>query len=61
MWHELLIAFGLLLVLEGIMPFLNPEGLRRALQVVAQMDDKALRFVGLTSMLIGTGILYLVN
>lgn len=61
MWHELLVAIALLLVIEGVMPFLNPEGVRRALLVVSQMNDQTLRFVGLTSMLLGVILLYLVK
>ncbi|MCC7411253.1 MAG: DUF2065 domain-containing protein [Gammaproteobacteria bacterium] len=61
MVHELLIALGLVLVMEGIAPFLNPQALRRVLIVAAQLDDATLRFIGITSMLAGVGLLYLVN
>ncbi len=61
MWIELLTAFALVLVLEGIMPFINPAGLRRMIVMVAQMDDVTLRVVGLTSMLSGVLLLYLVH
>jgi len=61
MWHELWIATALLLVLEGILPFLNPDGVRRAMIMVSKMDDKQLRFTGLTSMLAGVLLLYLVK
>lgn len=61
MWHDFLAAFGLLLVVEGILPFLNPPGLRRALLAAAELDDATLRFIGITSMLAGLVILYLVN
>lgn len=61
MWHDLISAVALLLVLEGILPFLNPASMRKALEIVAKMDDKQLRFSGLTSMLVGVFILYLVN
>ena len=61
MVHELLIALGLVLVMEGIAPFLNPQALRRVLIVAAQLDDATLRFIGITSMLACVGLLYLVN
>ena len=61
MWNEFLIAFALVLVLEGIMPFLNPEGLRKVFLMAAQMDNATLRFVGLSSMLIGLVLLYMVH
>jgi uncharacterized protein len=61
MWHDLLIALALLFVIEGIWPFLNPDALRRTLLVVAQQDSQSLRTAGLVSMVVGVGLLYLVN
>lgn len=61
MWQELLTAFALLLVLEGIMPFVNPEGLKRMLSMVAQMGNRLLRLAGISSMLLGVIILYIIR
>lgn len=61
MWHDILVALALMLVIEGILPFLNPNGIRKALILMAQMDDRQLRFGGLTSMIIGVVLLYLIN
>jgi uncharacterized protein YjeT (DUF2065 family) len=61
MWHDLLAAIALVLVIEGVMPFLNPEGMRRALSLLSQMSDNTLRFTGLTSMLLGVLLLYLIK
>ena len=61
MWNELLAAFALVMVLEGIMPFLNPAGLRRTLLNMAEMDDTTLRVAGLVSMLVGVLLLHLVH
>jgi len=61
MWHSLLAAFALLLIIEGILPFINPEGMRKAMLLISQMSDHQLRFAGLTSMLIGLVLLYLFN
>jgi uncharacterized protein YjeT (DUF2065 family) len=58
--HELLIALGLVLVLEGILPFLNPQRCRKALILLAQLDDVTLRFGGLTSMVLGVILLWIV-
>ena len=58
MWHDLLTAVALVLVLEGIMPFISPDALRKALIVAAGLNDATLRFVGLTSMLLGLLLLY---
>ncbi|MCL5668718.1 MAG: DUF2065 domain-containing protein [Gammaproteobacteria bacterium] len=61
MWETLLSALALLLVIEGIAPFLNPAGVRRLLLMINQMDDMSLRVTGLVSMLLGLGLLYLVH
>jgi uncharacterized protein len=61
MVRELLVAVALLLILEGIMPFLNPEGLRRTLAMISQLSDNTLRFIGLSAMLLGSLLLYVVN
>ena len=61
MWIDLLTAFSLVLVIEGIMPFINPSGMRKMIIMVAQMDDATLRFAGLTSMIVGLVLLYLVR
>ncbi len=58
MWNELLAAFGLMLVLEGILPFLSPRALRQTLLRMAGLEDRALRLVGLASMLLGLLALY---
>lgn len=59
MWHELLIGLALMLVIEGMLPFLSPATLREALISMANMDDRALRISGLVSMAAGVILLYL--
>ena len=49
----LILGLGLVLVIEGILPFLAPRGWREAMLKIAQMDDRRIRFYGLTSMGIG--------
>ena len=49
----LLTAFALVLVIEGILPFLVPGLWREAFRRLIGMSDGQLRFVGLTSMLAG--------
>jgi hypothetical protein len=61
MWNDLWVALALLFVSEGIWPFLNPAGMRRALLTLVEQDDRALRLAGLISMLSGLGLLYLVH
>ena len=61
MWHDLLVAFALVLVIEGIVPFLNPQAMRRAMLALARMNDGTLRFAGLTVMVVGCLLLYAVR
>ncbi len=61
MWHDLWVALCLVLVIEGILPFISPRSWREAAQLMAQFDDRSLRLAGLFSMLVGILILYLVN
>ncbi len=60
-WQEMAVAVALLLVLEGILPFLNPPAVRRVLLALSNLSDQQLRFAGLTSMLIGLILLYIIN
>jgi uncharacterized protein YjeT (DUF2065 family) len=61
MWHDLLVALALLFVIEGIWPFLNPDGLRQAMFSIAELDNRTLRIMGLVSMILGVGLLYWIN
>ncbi|HET6655550.1 MAG TPA: DUF2065 domain-containing protein [Gammaproteobacteria bacterium] len=61
MWKELLIAVALVLVIEGVMPFLNPAGLRRTLALLTAIDDRYIRAAGLGSMLAGVVLLYVIH
>jgi uncharacterized protein YjeT (DUF2065 family) len=60
-WNDLLAALALVLVIEGIVPFLNPQSLRKMLVTVAQLDDRTLRITGLISMICGVVMLYIVR
>ncbi len=61
MWQDLLAALALVLVIEGVLPFLNPAGFRRMLMMVSQVDDSTLRFAGLSAMIVGCLLLYVVR
>ena len=54
-------AFSLLMVMEGIWPFVSPSGMRRALLMIANQDDRSLRLMGLASMVAGVLMLYLIR
>lgn len=57
MTSSILLAFALMLVLEGIMPFIAPAAWRETFRRLIQFTDGQIRFVGLTSMLIGLALL----
>lgn len=61
MWQELWAALALVLVIEGILPFLSPSGLRKAYGQIIRMDDRTLRLYGLISMIAGVVLLSLVR
>jgi uncharacterized protein YjeT (DUF2065 family) len=61
MWQDLLAALALMLVVEGILPFASPSRFRSLVETVGEMDDRALRYAGLLTMLAGLGLLYVVR
>jgi uncharacterized protein len=48
-----LLALALMLILEGVLPFLAPNLWRDTFRRITQMTDGQIRFVGLSSMLVG--------
>ncbi|MGB0450155.1 MAG: DUF2065 domain-containing protein [Porticoccaceae bacterium] len=54
-------AICLMLVLEGIIPFLSPARWRNMVQLLATVDDRTMRAVGFFSMLAGAGLLFLLR
>ena len=60
-WGDLLSALALVMVIEGIVPFVSPQSMRRMLESVSRIDDRVLRFTGLVSMISGVILLYVVR
>ncbi len=58
---DLFSALALFLVLEGILPFLNPQGMKRTLARLLEIGDRELRIAGLGSMLVGLALLFLIR
>ena len=56
-----LMALALMLIIEGVLPFLAPSLWRDTFRRITQMSDGQIRFFGLTSMLIGVLLLFLVR
>lgn len=61
MWREIGIAFSLMLIIEGIIPFLYPGRWRKLVATLADIENSALRLMGLGSMIAGVVLLYLIN
>ncbi|HTT07896.1 MAG TPA: DUF2065 domain-containing protein [Gammaproteobacteria bacterium] len=57
-WQEFFIALGLMLVLEGIGPFVYPTAMRRVYFTAAHLREPVLRTLGLLSMLFGLILMY---
>lgn len=54
MWYDLGVAVCLVLVIEGVIPFLYPRRWKELVAMLATIDDRSMRLMGLGSMLIGT-------
>ena len=58
MGTTLLMAFALMLVVEGLLPFLAPKIWRETFRRIMVLSDGQIRFFGLTSMIAGLVLLY---
>lgn len=52
-------ACALMLVVEGLLPFFNPKAWRQLFERATRLSDGQIRFMGLSSMLIGLLLLLL--
>ena len=59
--QDLFAALALVLVLEGILPFLMPDRYRSAIRSLTDLDDSMLRKIGLGSMIAGLILLLIVR
>ena len=57
-WDIALSACALMLIAEGLLPFLSPSSWRRVFEKAMQMSDGQIRFLGLISMLAGLAMLF---
>jgi uncharacterized protein len=53
-----LMALALMLILEGVLPFLAPNLWRETFRRITQMNDGQIRFIGLSSMVVGVFLLW---
>lgn len=59
--NSLLLAFGLMLVFEGMLPLLSPAAWRQTFRRMIELKDGQLRFVGLISMFGGLLLILMVS
>jgi len=60
-WVDFLSALALLLIFEGLYPFASPDGWKKMIKQVSELNSQHLRFMGLTLVVIGSLLLYLVR
>ncbi len=60
-WDDLLAAFALYLVLEGLLPFLSPRGWKQSIAQISKISDSQLRKIGFASMIAGVILLAVVR
>ena len=61
MWDSLWIALGLVLVIEGLMPALNPKAFKLTMSTIRELDERTLRVMGLVSMSVGAVVVYMLT
>ena len=61
MINILLAGFALMLVIEGILPFVAPRVWRETFRKMIELNDGQIRFVGMLSMVVGLAMLALVT
>ena len=61
MWPTLLMAFALMLVLEGLLPFIAPRAWRDTFRRITELADGQIRFLGLTSIVVGLLLLLIMK
>jgi uncharacterized protein YjeT (DUF2065 family) len=60
-WTGLFAALAIVCIIDGVMPFINPAGMKRLLSRIAALEDREIRVAGLVSMAIGLAILFVVR
>jgi len=57
-WQALTAGLALMLIIEGVIPFLYPQRWRQLVEQLSQVSNPALRVMGLISMVLGVLLLY---
>jgi len=61
MWDSLWIALGLVLVIEGLLPALNPKAFKQTMSTIRELNEGTLRAMGLISMTVGAVVVYVLT
>ncbi|MFT5505345.1 MAG: hypothetical protein ACI845_001520 [Gammaproteobacteria bacterium] len=60
-WTDLLAALALVLIIEGLMPFISPAGYKETMKQMISMSDSSIRKIGLGLMIAGVVSLLLIR
>ena len=60
-WIEILTAVSLLLIIEGMLPFIRPSRYKQLVAQIVQLSDNQLRIFGLSAMIAGLLLLFIVR
>lgn len=61
MWQDILTAFALYLIIEGMIPFISPANFRKTVARIAMLGDNSLRIAGLVAMGAGLMLLFFIR
>lgn len=59
MWQDIVTAFALYLIIEGMIPFVGPRRFRRTVEQLGKLSDNNLRMMGLVAMAAGLLLLFI--
>ena len=60
-WTEILTAVALLLVIEGMLPFIRPDRYKQLVAQIVRLSDNQLRTFGFIAMISGIVLLFIVR
>jgi len=60
-WKEILTAVALVFIIEGMLPFVGPGRYRQIVAQVVRLSDNQIRTFGLTAMITGLVVLFVVR
>lgn len=58
-WHDLFNAIALVMIIEGLLPFVSPDTLKKSYETILELPENTLRMIGLVSILLGLFVLFI--